>query len=167
MGPTWGPSGADRTQMGPMLTPWTLLSGMLSWHCKQNNIPLLWTILEKNLYRCAHTYNLKAEWVKCWQNTLGTKHRSHTNLCDRKMIHPIDWIQLHPYTLQQIDKSTSGDKSRISVPVWEIMWVWRLLQIKHSFKQQLISEDGWKKFPNWFCVWLYIYIYIYLNIWNM
>ena len=26
-GPTWGPSGADRTQEGPMLAPWTLLSG--------------------------------------------------------------------------------------------------------------------------------------------
>ena len=28
MGPTWGPSGADRTHGGPMLAPWTLLSGM-------------------------------------------------------------------------------------------------------------------------------------------
>ena len=28
MGPTWGPSGADRTQVGPMLAPWILLSGM-------------------------------------------------------------------------------------------------------------------------------------------
>ena len=27
MGPTWGPSGADRTQVGPMWAPWTLLSG--------------------------------------------------------------------------------------------------------------------------------------------
>ena len=27
MGPTWDPSGADRTQMGPMLAPLTLLSG--------------------------------------------------------------------------------------------------------------------------------------------
>ena len=27
MGPTWGPSGADRTQVGPILAPWTLLSG--------------------------------------------------------------------------------------------------------------------------------------------
>ena len=26
MGPTWGQSGADRTQVGPMLAPWTLLS---------------------------------------------------------------------------------------------------------------------------------------------
>ena len=31
MGPAWGPSGADRTQVGPMLAPWTLLSGI--WHC--------------------------------------------------------------------------------------------------------------------------------------
>ena len=30
MGPIWGPSGADRTQVGPMLAPWTLLSGYLS-----------------------------------------------------------------------------------------------------------------------------------------
>ena len=28
MGPAWGPSGADRTQVGPMLAPWTLLSGI-------------------------------------------------------------------------------------------------------------------------------------------
>ena len=27
MGPTWGPHGTDRTQVGLMLAPWTLLSG--------------------------------------------------------------------------------------------------------------------------------------------
>ena len=27
MGPTWGPHGSCRPQMGPMLAPWTLLSG--------------------------------------------------------------------------------------------------------------------------------------------
>ena len=27
MGPSWGPTGADRTQVDPMLAPWTLLSG--------------------------------------------------------------------------------------------------------------------------------------------
>ena len=31
MGPTWGPSGADRTQVGPMSATWTLLSGMRQW----------------------------------------------------------------------------------------------------------------------------------------
>ena len=29
MGPTWGPSWADMTQVGPMLAPWTLLSGAI------------------------------------------------------------------------------------------------------------------------------------------
>ena len=31
MGPAWGPSEADRTQVGPMLAPWTLLSGKKYW----------------------------------------------------------------------------------------------------------------------------------------
>ena len=31
MGPTRGPSGADRTQVGPMLAPWTLLSGATTY----------------------------------------------------------------------------------------------------------------------------------------
>ena len=35
MGPTWGPSVADRTQVGPMLAPWTLLSGTVSLHASQ------------------------------------------------------------------------------------------------------------------------------------
>ena len=29
MGLTWGPSGANGTQVGPMLVPWTLLSGQI------------------------------------------------------------------------------------------------------------------------------------------
>ena len=33
MGPTWSPSGADRTQVGPILAPWTLLSGLLCPSC--------------------------------------------------------------------------------------------------------------------------------------
>ena len=33
MGPTWGPPGADRTQVGPMLDPWTLLSEILCHPC--------------------------------------------------------------------------------------------------------------------------------------
>ena len=37
MGPTWDPSGADWTQVGPMLAPWTLLSGLSSdeWTTKK------------------------------------------------------------------------------------------------------------------------------------
>ena len=36
MGPTWGPSGADRTQIGPMLAPWTLLPGLFFSACQNN-----------------------------------------------------------------------------------------------------------------------------------
>ena len=36
LGPTWGPSGADRTQVGPMLAPWTLLSGYTFIRFQQN-----------------------------------------------------------------------------------------------------------------------------------
>ena len=32
MGPTWGPPGSCRPQMGPMLAPWTLLSGLVHYH---------------------------------------------------------------------------------------------------------------------------------------
>ena len=32
MGPIWGPSGADMTQVGPMLAPWTLLSWVVVSH---------------------------------------------------------------------------------------------------------------------------------------
>ena len=31
MGPTWAPPGSDRTQVGPMLAPWTLLSRSFTW----------------------------------------------------------------------------------------------------------------------------------------
>ena len=31
MGPTWGHHGSCRPQMGPVLAPWTLLSGLMPW----------------------------------------------------------------------------------------------------------------------------------------
>ena len=48
-GPTWGPSGADRTQVGPMLDPWTLLSGIMhaydEWHqARVSMLHCIWNI---------------------------------------------------------------------------------------------------------------------------
>ena len=40
MGPTWGPPGSSRPQMGPMLAPWTLLSGLI--HLSLSGVPDLW-----------------------------------------------------------------------------------------------------------------------------
>ena len=42
MGPTWGPPGSCRPQMGPMLAPWTLLSGMIL-HTTNNDDKNSWT----------------------------------------------------------------------------------------------------------------------------
>ena len=39
MGPTWGPSGADRTQVDPMLVPLTLLSG--TWSANKRSLTSL------------------------------------------------------------------------------------------------------------------------------
>ena len=44
MGPTWGPSGADRTQVGPMLAPWTLLSGLFP-QIINTNTSFIWRLL--------------------------------------------------------------------------------------------------------------------------
>ena len=40
MGPTWGPTTSRWPQMGPMLAPWTLLSGTLWLQIAFNCIPL-------------------------------------------------------------------------------------------------------------------------------
>ena len=44
MGPTWGPPVADRTQVGPMLAPWSLLTGVFAsvfvcvHHCPDSKV---------------------------------------------------------------------------------------------------------------------------------
>ena len=72
MGPTWGPSGADRTQMGPMLAPWTLLSG-------------LWLMPFINLYamRNKKFYNFIFYWCISFHNfTLDLiTHTCHSCNC--------------------------------------------------------------------------------------
>ena len=55
MGPTWGPSGADRTQVGPVLAPGTLLSGMF-FVCL-GFLLLLWTV--KDVATCLCSYEVK------------------------------------------------------------------------------------------------------------
>ena len=61
MGPTWGPSGADRPHVGPMLAPWTLLSGIVCaafcwrwqmWQNKKKTRLCLWNmVVQSNLYK--------------------------------------------------------------------------------------------------------------------
>ena len=61
MGSKWGPPGADRTQMGPMLAPWILLSGLQHFRerCQvwQKGLSLGGT-LRLNWSRLKHFWNL-------------------------------------------------------------------------------------------------------------
>ena len=65
LGPTWGPSGADKTKVGPMLAPWTLLSGkaLNDWlyHCG-------WT---KLCFRCVNLTFLSSEDISLIARFLG------------------------------------------------------------------------------------------------
>ena len=51
MGPTWGSSGADRTQVDPMLAPWTLLSGNIVWELTQEHRETNWNTLSASFSR--------------------------------------------------------------------------------------------------------------------
>ena len=88
MGPTRGPSGANRTQVGPMLAPWTLLSG-----CRLHYMglgPCNWSVrgsangFEKLSYITRLTEQIQP-WIsypcKQWKNTHKTEYTEvfHTN----------------------------------------------------------------------------------------
>ena len=61
MRPTWGPSGADRTQVGPMLAPWTLLSGDVSPGITQYESPgadVCISLLQRNDVRARSWFDI-------------------------------------------------------------------------------------------------------------
>ena len=55
MGSTWGPSGSDRTQVSPMMAPWTLLSG---------------TPLYENCWYDPKIIGKMVTYIKCVQNRM-------------------------------------------------------------------------------------------------
>ena len=86
MGPTWGPPGADRTQVGPMMATWTLLSGLFCYQLYNNGSIVgeetfmrLWC---NNSYNNYNTYN----WRACGPNYNTQK----------------DPLYLYPYNSQRI-----------------------------------------------------------------
>ena len=62
MGPTWGPPGSCRSQMGPMLAPWALLSGYL-------NITLTYTIYISITQMIASS-QCALWWYRTWMHCL-------------------------------------------------------------------------------------------------
>ena len=90
MGPTWGPPGSCRPQMGPMLAPWTLLSGMLPWatgvlgrnfvyvqdnatwrpttaFLTQQNVEVMnWPVWNPDMNFTEHVWDQMGAWVHWW-----------------------------------------------------------------------------------------------------
>ena len=93
MGPTWGPSGADRSQLGPMLAPWTLLSG--------KPVQLFWKTCSRWFHLCVTDLQMS-----CWEDfTTMTGHRAaimatrrHKTLrCKHPMIIFTRFTHFHPF----------------------------------------------------------------------
>ena len=74
MGPTWGSSGTDRTQVGPMLALWTLLSGFFFVTCCNMNMSLtsIWSLIA--MIRLSHDslHNGIKSALTCVLNYQGT-----------------------------------------------------------------------------------------------
>ena len=88
MGSVWGPPGADRTQVGPMLVPWTLLSRL-------SPIPLSHNATK--LGPCSNLWwphSLFVNVLRCFVNSSSTKQ--HQSLFAGKWFH-----LLCNYTLEE------------------------------------------------------------------
>ena len=91
LGPTWGPSGADRTQMGPMLVPWTLLSGIPSPNSAEATITIfIWMLLAQfgspQLKACYLIWFFKRKIVKLTAFFLSALHSNDGNANDDRII---------------------------------------------------------------------------------
>ena len=91
MGPTWGPSGSDRTQVGPMLAPWTLLSGISSIPTTKHMICTkanLWPWpLSNNLEMLINSGHYKYKCVfQVWEQSLQCILRYHVDIIYTKAI---------------------------------------------------------------------------------
>ena len=73
MGPTWGPSGSGRTQVGPMLAPWTLLSGYTRFHLTSANWNIAFGFTLQNKFSLTR-------FISFWPSDIIWRHRSGLSL---------------------------------------------------------------------------------------
>ena len=86
MGPKWGPSGADRTQVGPMLAPWTLLSKCIMgwWHFTSLPIQLDFSSAVAGIMWCMRQAN--ARWhYNVTPSLIGWLHTENDPYSDRML----------------------------------------------------------------------------------
>ena len=127
VGPTWGPPGSCRPQMGPMLAPWTLLSGSF-WACQAEAIATyLW--LWCNWWNPCDTMTLC---VKCWRKSHLALSCSHLT--------QLSWKKLHYRVWRLCMKVVPDNMGRPDIEGWWMcLWSSWLL---HSLQGEGVSISG-------------------------
>ena len=69
MGPTWGPPGSCRPQMGPMLATWTLLSGIL-WYLYVGFVPRLTPLMWDQMINDDKSKNQGSHNIECKESLM-------------------------------------------------------------------------------------------------
>ena len=96
MGPTWGPTGSCRPQMGPMLVPWTLLSG---YRCPPGRYFLFWfwafevSAVLIRIILLSPFYCFSVIYLCSWTQCLPMNRNISANCC---------YISGHNYTIVQM-----------------------------------------------------------------
>ena len=129
MGPTWGLPGSCRPQMGPMLVPWTLLSGMFSLShddvIKWKHFPRYWPLVRgihrspvnsphKGQWRGALIFSLICVWINGWVNNrkgwwFETQSRSlWRHRIDRAILSPASYCVYMMTNFRRIPGAHSG-----------------------------------------------------------
>ena len=90
VGPTWGPAGADRTQVGSMLAPWTLLSLYVYVFVSVNFVPRLhicpsikWIIYQPLNKICSMKSTILYHSRHVFHRFQKTLHRWHSMMKER------------------------------------------------------------------------------------
>ena len=125
MGPTWGPPGSSRPQMGPTLLPGTLLSGYIFYAAR----PITW---QSGLYSVPWNNYLYGNWTRL-ATSLWAHDQNHLNI-------PL------------IPKKTIQSKSQIQVNCRglckTVTWLARIGSLKFKLKQREFSQDFNHEFIN-------------------
>ena len=90
MGPTWGPPGSCSPQMGPMLAPWTLLSGYKrtsSINCAVSNIWDSWNNIHQSINCIDGANNAICNHSESYPRTLINDTDGEDYAISRKNIH--------------------------------------------------------------------------------
>ena len=96
MGPTWGPSVADRTQVGPMLAPWILLSGITGSGCTKNfsfKIYILWKIISVIIWIYVFDHNKSFDWAVLTNQCCMCNASGYSSLLEDWQV--CKWLQQH------------------------------------------------------------------------